>query len=848
MKILAIDANSIMNRAFYGIKALTNSKGFYTNALTGFMNTYLKTVSDTDPDGIVAAFDVHAPTFRHNADKTYKANRKGMPDELREQMPVIKEILNLLGVKVIEIEGYEADDILGSVASVFSKGENECIILTGDRDSLQLVNDRVTVYLAKVKETTIYTPERIAQDYSLEPKQLIDVKALQGDASDNIKGVAGIGEKTALSLVQKFGSLDKLYENYETSDLTERVKEKLRNGKEDAYHSRWLGTIVLDAPIDKKLSAYKKGEVKNDELCSLLAKYDMFKLIEKLKLSIPSETKGTYNQKTLDEMNKLPVSDLKEKDIKLMCISGKTAYFIYLTDKLDICFDNTIYCTSDKEMMLKFFTSDIQKECFEGKQAHKLCFENGCELTGVSFIADLAGYLLNSQSSEYTVMNLCLAYKVLYRKDMGEYADIASLELLCDKLKSKISENGLDNVLYEIEIPLCEVLASMENIGVKADADGIRAFGEALTKDIESLEQTIYEYAGRKFNIASPKQLGDILFEDLGLPFKKKTKHGYSTSAEILEELADRHPIIPAVLEYRTLTKLSSTYVEGLLKVIKKDGRVHSFFNQTETRTGRISSSDPNLQNIPVRKEIGRQMRKFFVAKDGCVLLDADYSQIELRILASECGDENLIASFMSGEDFHAMTASKVFDMPIDFVTDEMRRTAKVVNFGIVYGIGAYSLSNDLGVSMAEAKRYIDQYTATYPGVKRYMEKTIDDAVKAGCVTTMFGRRRYIPELTAKNKAVQAFGKRAAMNAPIQGAAADIIKIAMIRVYKRLKEENLNAKLILQVHDELIIEADEKDKEAAARILSEEMKNAAVLKVPLIADVNEGKSWYDAKG
>ena len=848
MKILAIDANSIMNRAFYGIKALTNSKGFYTNALTGFMNTYLKTVGDIDPDGVVAAFDVHAPTFRHIADETYKANRKGMPEELKEQMPVIKKMLSFLGVKIIEIEGYEADDILGSVASVFSSDKNECIILTGDRDSLQLVSENVTVYLAKIKETIIYTPEKIKQDYSLEPKQLIDVKALQGDSSDNIKGVAGIGEKTALSLVQKFGSLDRLYDEYENSDLTERVKQKLREGKDDAYHSRWLGTIALDAPVEKDASAYKLGEVNGSELCSLLAGLDMFKLIEKLGLDVDSLTAEDNDSDSLDELNELPVSELADKDVENMSNSEKTSYFIYYPERLEISFDDKIYYTNDTKMMIAYFTSNVKKECLNGKQAHKFCFENGCELKNIMFIADLAGYLLNSQSSEYTVKNLCLAYKITYRKDMEDYSDIASFEPLCLELKSKVKENGLDNVLYDIEIPLCEVLASMEYIGVKADVDGIRAFGESLSKDIENLESTIYGYAGKTFNIASPKQLGEILFEDLGLKYKKKTKYGYSTSAEVLEELADKHPIIPAVLEYRTLTKLSSTYVEGLLKVIKEDGRVHSFFNQTETRTGRISSSDPNMQNIPVRKEIGRQMRKFFVAKDGCVLLDADYSQIELRILASECGDENLIASFMSGEDFHTMTASKVFDMPIDFVTDEMRRTAKVVNFGIIYGIGAYSLSVDLGVSIAEAKRYIDQYNTTYPGVKRYMEKIVEDAIRDGCVTTMFGRRRYIPEISAKNKAVQAFGKRAAMNAPIQGAAADIIKIAMVKVYKRLKEEGLKAKLILQVHDELIIEVEEKDKEAAAKILNEEMKNAAKLKVPLIADVNEGKSWYDAKG
>lgn len=847
MKILAIDGNSMMNRAFYGIRLLTNSKGFYTNALTGFMNIYLKTIKDVKPDGVVAAFDVHAPTFRHKEDETYKANRKGMPEELRAQMPVIKEILTLLGTKVIEAEGYEADDILGSVSHFLSDKGEQCVILTGDRDSLQLVDTNVTVYLAKTKETIVYTPERIKEDYGLDPKQLIDVKALQGDSSDNIKGVAGIGEKTALSLIHEYGSLDKLYETLDESDMRYTLKHKLEVGKDDAYHSRWLGTIVLDAPIEKTPEYYLQGKVNEEKLYGVLARYEMFRLIDKLDLQETAASEPEPDQVLPDNLMTSEIKELTAQDISYFG-EGETAYFIYSPERLDISVQDTIFHTSDEELMLKFFSSDCGKICFEGKEAHKFCMKNGTELKNILFIADLAGYLLNSQASGYSVMNLCLSYNIPYRKDVLGYEDIASLESLCGKLKSEISEKGLDSVLYDIEIPLCEVLASMENLGVRTDADGIRKFGEGLSWEIGVLQDRIFELAGKEFNIASPKQLGEVLFEDLGLPFKKKTKNGYSTSAEVLEGLQGRHPIIPLILDYRTLTKLSSTYVEGLLKVIREDGRVHSFFNQTETRTGRISSSDPNMQNIPVRKELGRMMRKFFIAKDGYTLLDADYSQIELRILACACEDENLISSFLSGEDFHAMTASKVFDMPIDFVTDEMRRTAKIVNFGIVYGIGAFSLSNDLGVSMAEAKRYIQQYHATYPGVKKYMDKTVEDALKTGYVTTMYGRRRYIPELIAKNKMIQSFGKRAAMNAPIQGTAADIIKIAMIRVYKRLKEEQLDARLILQVHDELIIEASEKDKDKAAKILSYEMEHAASLAVPLIADVNEGKSWYDAKG
>ncbi len=846
MKILAIDGNSIMNRAFYGIKLLTSQSGFYTNALTGFMNIYLKTVNDVKPDGVAVAFDLHEPTFRHKADKTYKANRKPMPMELRGQMTVIKQILTLLGVKVIELSGYEADDILGSVSKVLSDSGNECIILTGDRDALQLVNDRVTVYLAKTKETIIYTPEKIMEEYGLLPKQLIDVKGLQGDSSDNIKGVAGIGEKTARSLILRYGSIEKLYEELDDGGVNGKMLEKLEIGKEDAFHSRWLGTIVLDAPVEKNPEKYLQGKVQGEELYTLLAEYDMFKLAEKLNLKeygAKIEAKKLLSQ----NLTSFEICELKEEDLKLFD-SDITAYFIYEWEELFVQAQGKIYHTDYKSLILKFFESDCKKECFEGKEAHKLCMQRDTELKNVTFIANLAGYLLNSQASGYTVANLCAAYKVAYRKDISGYEDIASLESLCKRLKEEIKDKGQEYVLYEVEIPLCEVLASMEHIGVKANADGIKAFGEDISQKIDQLKSEIYELAGEEFNIASPKQLGEVLFESLKLPFKKKTKSGYSTSAEVLEELRDKHPIIPLILEYRTLTKLSSAYVEGLLRVIRDDGRVHSFFNQTETRTGRISSSEPNMQNIPVRKEIGRGMRKFFVAKEGYTLLDADYSQIELRILASVCKDENLISAFLSGEDFHTMTASKIFDMPLDFVTDDMRRTAKTVNFGIVYGIGAYSLANDLGVSIADAKNYINQYNATYPGVKKFMDETINQAINTGYVTTMYGRRRYIPELNAKNKMVQSFGKRAAMNAPIQGTAADIIKIAMVRVYQRLKEENLDAKLILQVHDELIIEASEKDKDRAAEILSYEMEHAASLEVPLIADVNEGKSWYDAKG
>lgn len=855
MRILAIDGNSIMNRAYYGIRLLSNTKGFFTNAITGFMNIYLKELDIVKPDCVAVAFDLKAPTFRHKAVSSYKANRKGMPDELAMQMPKIKEILKELGIRVVEVEGFEADDILGTISDMFSNSGNECFILTGDRDSFQLVRDNVTVRLAGTKETKVYTPERIKEEYGVEPRQMIEIKALMGDSSDNISGVKGIGEKTALSLIQKYGNIDKLYEEFKDSDLANGVKSKLEVGRNSAFESRFLGTIVLDAPINMDVDYYKLGAVDKSALSETLSELEMFKLLEKLDLNRVSTSDGS--QASLfdvpkSDLPKVEVSELTNEVLDEILKNHNEIYFIFKNKDLDgvyleIMSDDKAYFTDDKELIKKVFESDNDKLCFEGKEAYKFAFSNDSELLNVKFICDLAGYLLKSQASDYTVENLCATYKVAYRRDMEEYADIASLKNLCTRLKAEIELTEMESLLYNMEQPLCEVLASMEYVGVKVDINGIEEFGVSLKSQIGELQKSIFELAGKEFNISSPKQLGVVLFEDLSLPCKKKTKSGYSTNAEVLESLVDIHPIISMILEYRTLTKLNSTYVEGLLKLIRDDGRVHSVFKQTETRTGRISSTEPNMQNIPVRKELGRNMRKFFVADEGKVLLDADYSQIELRVLASVCGDENMQNAFISGEDIHTSTAAQVFDMPKDFVTPEMRSAAKAVNFGIIYGIGAFSLSKDIGVSVAEAKKYINDYLNHYPKVNEFMDKTVDDGKKNGYVTTIFGRRRYIPELSASNKMLQAFGKRAAMNAPIQGAAADIIKIAMVKVYQRLKSENIDAKLILQVHDELIIEVTEEDKEKAKIILGEEMTNAVQLKVPMVADVNEGKSWYDSK-
>ena len=840
MKILAIDGNSIMNRAFYGIKALSTSKGEYTNALTGFMNIYLKELEAVQPDCAAVAFDLKAPTFRHKADAAYKANRKGMPHELALQMPLIKEILADLGAKTRECEGFEADDILGTLSEIFGDGD-ECVILTGDRDSLQLVSESCTVRLATNRETVVYTPDKFREDYGLEPIQLIELKALMGDSSDNISGVKGIGEKTAAALIKEQGNVEQLYENLESMKLTPSVRKKLESGHEDAVRSRFLATIVKNAPIERDTAAYTFGERKDDELKMLLSRLEMNKLMARLGLTGNAE--NAPQPVKADDLPPLQTAELTADNLP----NGKSA-FTFDGEKLCVQSGETVYHTDDEQLILKYFTADGEKVCFDGKTAYRWAFEHGGELRDLTFSCDLAGYLLNSQASEYTAENLCLAYRVAYRADMGEFADVCSLAALAERLKQELEAADMTALYNDIELPLCETLASMEYYGVDADADGIRAFGDKLNEKLGEITDEIYRLAGQEFNISSPKQLAKVLFEDLGLPCKKKTKSGYSTNADVLESIANKHPIVPMILEYRTLSKLSSTYVDSLLKQIHADGRVHSIFKQTETRTGRISSTEPNMQNIPVRKELGREMRRFFIAREGCLLVDADYSQIELRVLASVCGDENMQQAFLSGSDIHTSTAAQVFGLPEDFVSPEMRSAAKAVNFGIIYGIGPFSLSKDIGVSVAEAKKYIQSYLDNYPKVTEFMNKTVADGEKNGYVSTIFGRRRYIPELSASNKNVQAFGKRAAMNAPIQGAAADIIKLAMVKVYRRLKAELPEVHLILQVHDELILEAPEAQAERAAALLKEEMEAAVKLAVPLTVDVHTGKSWYDAKG
>ncbi|WP_295072391.1 DNA polymerase I [Ruminococcus sp.] len=845
MKLLAIDGNSILNRAFYGIKLLSNKKGEFTNAIFGFMNIYMRNISDVRPDAVAVAFDLRTPTFRHKAVSYYKANRKGMPPELAEQLPRVKELLGLMGVKVVECEGYEADDVLGTLSKLCSDSGNGCYVLTGDRDSLQLIDDKVTVILATNKENIYYTPEKFNEDYGFEPIKLIDLKALMGDSSDNIPGVAGIGEKTASSLIKEYGCIETLYEKYEDSSLTKGVKAKLAAGADSAKESKWLATIVRDAPIDTDLESYKIGETDTAAVSRMLSDLEMFKLLDKLGISA---TEGTNSAPEI-KAEEAPVINAQVSQLSEDIIAKLTeCEYLFRDDKLSVRSGDNVYTAEDEKLIAAFFASECDKSTDDAKAHYRWAMAHGGELKNIKSDAAICGYLLNTSASDYAVDKLCAEYGVHYYSENGELAELLSLNGLVKKLRAEIDKEGMTELLEKVELPLTEVLASMEDCGILIDQQGVKDFGVYLSEMIEETQQMVYDEAGHEFNISSPKQLGTVLFEEMGLPAKKKTKSGYSTNAEVLEELRNYAPIVDNVLKYRQYTKLNSTYVAGLLDKVAPDGRIHTWFRQTETRTGRISSTEPNMQNIPVRTELGAKMRKFFTAAEGRTLIDADYSQIELRVMAHLCGDENMTEAFTSGEDIHTSTAAQVFDMPLFMVTPEMRSAAKAVNFGIIYGIGAFSLAKDIGTSVAKAKKYINDYLAKYPKVNQFMETTVDDAFKNGYVTTMFGRKRRIPELSSSNKMLQAAGKRIAMNTPVQGTAADLIKIAMINVYNRLKAEKLDAKLILQVHDELIIESDVSCADKCAELLKEEMQGVYDMKVPLAVDVHQGHSWYDAKG
>ena len=842
MKLLAIDGNSIINRAFYGIKLLTTKDGQYTNGVYGFINVLNRLTELEKPDGVAVAFDLKKPTFRHEKYAEYKAGRKGMPEELHSQMPILKEWLTLAGHTCIECAGFEADDILGTLADSCEKSGHECVIATGDRDSLQLISDKTRVLLTATKmgkpEIINYDKEALFEKYGLTPDEMIELKALMGDSSDNIPGVAGVGEKTATDLITRYHSIEYIYSHLDELEIKSGVLLKLKDGKDSAFLSKELGTICKTAPINTEITSYKTRDMDKTALASLMTKLEFFKLMERMNLK-PAIAVDTVEKTAEKIVFKAEKTDVKDGD----------TVDIYTAEKQNfVVRGKCVFEVAEDELNAIFSNKNIKKRVYDYKSLCKLYPEN----ESVCFDAMLAGYLANPSANEYSLERLAAEYSVDTAEVEGEVSDALKSAVLfsavCDKLDLVLKQSGADKVLKEIEIPLAKVLADMENVGFLVDREGLLTYGEELKLKIAALEQQIYDAVGYEFNINSPKQLGEALFVKLMIPTKKKTKSGFSTSAEVLEGLRYDYPVVELILEYRKLAKLNSTYCEGLLNCIAEDGRIHTTFNQTEARTGRISSLEPNLQNIPVRTEEGKKLRLYFKAKEGCLLVDADYSQIELRVLAHMANDQNMINAFNADLDVHTVTASQVFDIPEDMVTPLLRTRAKAVNFGIVYGIGAFSLAKDIGVTRAEADKYIKGYLATYTGIAEYMEKVIASAKADGFVTTLFGRRRYLPELSSSNGMLRAFGERVARNAPIQGTAADIIKIAMIKVYKRLKEELKEAKLILQVHDELIVECPETKAPLAKKILEEEMENAANLSVKLLVDAHIGDNWLDAKG
>lgn len=833
-KMLVIDGNSILNRAYYGIRPLTNKNGLYTHAVYGMINIIWRHVETLSPDYCVVAFDLKAPTFRHKMYDAYKANRKGMPDELAVQLPYAKKCMSALGFKVVTEEGYEADDILGTFAKRAGGDGIHAYILTGDRDSLQLIDNNVSVLLVKTKDTTEYTREVFYENYGVYPEVFVDVKALMGDSSDNIPGVAGIGEKTAFKLISDFGSMDKLYAEYADSSLTPSVKQKLENGRKAAHMSRELARIDVNAPIDAEPAHCEYKGINKEELYSLFTELEFFAFIKKFGLEgVRAENETVHEEKR----------DIKAVDEKYASehFVGKEIV-VYLDGESTQLFDGESLAVLDLEDA-KNVLEGISVICHDYKRMYKELAEHKIRLGKCAFDTMLAAYVLNSGRSKYGLEEMLASYV-----GAENTPSATAVYELYEKLRSETAEQKCEELLYKIEIPLAQVLADMELVGFHIDTNGIEGYGEELAETANALKERIYSMAGEEFNINSPKQLGEVLFEKMGLPKPKKTKTGYSTDAETLQKLSSKHEIIEDILDYRQVTKLKSTYADGLCASADENGRIHTVFNQTGTATGRLSSAEPNLQNIPVRTEMGRRFRKYFIPKSSdYVIIDADYSQIELRLLAHISGDENMTDAFLSGEDIHTRTAATVFGLDPSEVTPELRKRAKAVNFGIVYGIGEHSLSEDLGISRAEAKSYIESYLAGFPKVSVYLDGIKQKARENGYVVTEFGRRRYIPELSASNKNVQHFGERVAMNSPIQGTAADIIKIAMIRVADELCSGGYDARLILQVHDELIIESHRSCAQRVKEILVECMESAVNFSVPLSVEANIGENWYDAK-
>ncbi|MBR5312567.1 MAG: DNA polymerase I [Clostridia bacterium] len=836
-KFLIIDGNSIVNRAFYGIRPLSTKDGLPTNAVYGLLTILKKHLDALEPDYIACAFDVHQPTFRHLTYADYKGNRKGMPDELKAQMPYAKRAVAGLGFEVIECPGWEADDVIGTAAQMArDHGGIETYILTGDRDSLQLIDPTTTVILAKTKEDVLFTEEKFAEEYGITPGQFVDVKALMGDSSDNIPGVAGIGEKTALKLIQTAGSLDALYGDRENNYFkqTAGTVKKLEAGEESAYLSRDLARIRRDAPILSKDELFRTRPTDKTALIDLFGELEFTGMTKRFGLE----------EETAEETAEIPLTEAASVG-GLHFDAPAALVYDAENNQITLCTGTeTIVCRNADPDDAAAFLRGNRIICHDFKGLLRSLHIDGHAVDCV-YDTMLAAYLLNSGGGKFG-LNV-IAEQYLKMSEIKPDSAAYTVYRLYETTSPLLEETGMTSLMHDIEIPLSKVLASMEETGFKINPIGIKQYADDLFVAENALADAIWAQAGHQFNINSPKQLGEVLFEEIGLPSGKKTKTGYSTDAETLEDLRPYHSIIGDILLYRQTAKLRGTYGDPLIAFADENGRIHTKLNQVGTATGRLASSDPNLQNIPVRAEMGRELRKYFIADDGCVLIDADYSQIELRLLAALSGDEAMSEAFINGCDIHTAVAAQVFGVDEDEVTPELRRRAKAVNFGIVYGIGEFSLSKDLGITRRQAKEYIDNYLRTYYGVDAYLKQTIETAKEQGYTTTLFGRRRYIPELKSTNRNLRAFGERVAMNSPIQGTAADVIKIAMIRVDKALREAGIDARLIMQVHDELIVEAHESCADQASEILVREMENAVKTTVPLTADGGMGTSWYEAK-
>ena len=851
MKLMILDGNSIVNRAYYGVRMLNAPDGTPTNAVYGFLAILQRLLDANSPDALCVAFDLPAPTFRHRQYALYKAQRKPMPDDLAVQMPLLKDVLSAMGIKQLSAEGWEADDVLGTVAKLCEADGWDCEIVTGDRDSFQLITEKTDVLHVKTAkgqtETIDYDLKRFNDEYGFAPPLMVDLKALMGDASDNIPGVAGIGEKTALDLIRRFGTIESIYSNLDTLDIKDSVRKKLSAGEESARMSYELATISREAPVELRPADAAWKMENRPELYAALSRLGFRRFIDKWGLT-PGESDTGSAEETAG------ASILPEKEISVSELTGRIAQADYVSvlygediSALTICDGEGIYSVSQLTAGEEWdaftdalFSDRIRKVSHGVKDFMGHALAANITPRGFIFDTELAAYVLDPTESAYPVDRLAA------RHLGGERPAAQAVYELYPVLDAKLSEAGGRDLYYNIELPLCAVLADMERAGFLVDRAALAAYGDSMVSGINALQEEIWRYAGREFNINSPKQLGEVLFDELMLPAGKKTKTGWSTNADVLEKLVGKHPIISDILDYRMLTKLKSTYADGLIKVISPDGRIHTNFKMTVTATGRLSSTEPNLQNIPVRKELGSEIRKMFVAAPGCVLVDADYSQIELRLLAHISGDETMKNAFLTGEDIHAVTASQVFGIPLDEVTPQQRSHAKAVNFGIVYGISAFSLAQDIGVRPAEAKAYIDAYLEKYHGVREYMERVISEAKANGYVETLFGRRRPLPELKSSNFNTRSFGERVARNMPIQGTAADIMKLAMVNAHRRIQAEGLRSRLILQVHDELIAECPEDEAEHVKALLEEEMSGAVQLDVPLTANAKIGHTWAEA--